>query len=318
MGKRGRPRSPELLTPREQEVLELIRGGLTNPQIADQLGISIEGVKYHVSEILSKLCVSTREEAAAWRPERSWWGAVLSPVALLGRKSAWALGGGAIAAACGGLALFAFLLLRTGGSSAPLATLQSAYFVDSRVGWVGGILAGGQSAILATSDGEATWEQQRVDSSGDVTQLQFISPSTGWALVRTFVSNAYKWSIVRTTNGGETWESIYSSMEPIGSLQFIDEEQGRAIFGHSDNSRIVASADGGGSWTTLSVLPKVVSLHSLCFNDADDGWAAEGRSVVHTIDGGRTWETSFVTPPNVGDWPVSGVNLIGCGGRGVT
>ena len=63
--RRGRPPYPDLLTPREQEVLLLVREGLTNQQIADRLGISLYGARYHVSEILSKLGVSTREEAAA-------------------------------------------------------------------------------------------------------------------------------------------------------------------------------------------------------------------------------------------------------------
>src|SRR6266540_825374 len=68
-------RSPDRLTPREREVLALIRRGLTNGEIADRLGISLDGAKYHVSQILSKLGVATRDEAAAWRraERRAWW-----------------------------------------------------------------------------------------------------------------------------------------------------------------------------------------------------------------------------------------------------
>lgn len=66
---RGRPKHPDVLTPREWEVLSLLREGLTNPQIADRLGISENGAKYHVLEILSKLGVSSRYEAAAWQRE---------------------------------------------------------------------------------------------------------------------------------------------------------------------------------------------------------------------------------------------------------
>src|SRR5213594_215922 len=57
----------DALTARESEVLDLIRRGLTNEEIAHRLDISLHGAKYHVSQILSKLGVATREEAAlAW------------------------------------------------------------------------------------------------------------------------------------------------------------------------------------------------------------------------------------------------------------
>ncbi len=69
MTRRGRPPHPDVLTPREWDVLTLVREGLTNPQIAERLSITMDAVKYHVSEILSKLALSSREEAAAWQPE---------------------------------------------------------------------------------------------------------------------------------------------------------------------------------------------------------------------------------------------------------
>ena len=52
--RRGRPRHPDVLTPREQQVLALLREGLTNAHIAIRLGISPDGAKYHVGDILSK------------------------------------------------------------------------------------------------------------------------------------------------------------------------------------------------------------------------------------------------------------------------
>ncbi|HEX2396038.1 MAG TPA: LuxR C-terminal-related transcriptional regulator [Bacteroidales bacterium] len=55
------PSSP--LTRREIEVLDLVRKGLTNKQIADQLYISARTVKFHISSIFSKLYASNRIEA---------------------------------------------------------------------------------------------------------------------------------------------------------------------------------------------------------------------------------------------------------------
>jgi two-component system, NarL family, response regulator LiaR len=54
------------LTGREREVLNLIVQGNSNQQIAEALVISITTVKAHISNILSKLQVSSRTEAIAF------------------------------------------------------------------------------------------------------------------------------------------------------------------------------------------------------------------------------------------------------------
>lgn len=64
--RRGRPRHDDILTPPQWQVLVLLREGLTNEQIGARLGLTADGAKYHVSEILSKLGLTSREEAAAW------------------------------------------------------------------------------------------------------------------------------------------------------------------------------------------------------------------------------------------------------------
>ncbi len=73
----GQPRAPyriayrDQLTPRQQEVLALIARGRTNAQIAETLGVGFETVKTHVAEILGKLGVDSREDAAALYTEQS-------------------------------------------------------------------------------------------------------------------------------------------------------------------------------------------------------------------------------------------------------
>ena len=53
------------LTAREQDVLKLIVGGLSNKQIALNLGISVHGAKRHVSNILGKLHCTSRAHVVA-------------------------------------------------------------------------------------------------------------------------------------------------------------------------------------------------------------------------------------------------------------
>jgi len=61
-----KPLPHEQLTPRELEVLKLIGQGLSNQEIADKLFIGIKTVKTHVSNILSKLQVEDRTQAAIY------------------------------------------------------------------------------------------------------------------------------------------------------------------------------------------------------------------------------------------------------------
>lgn len=51
------------LTPRERELLALMARGLNNQEIAAELGVALPTVKFHVTNILSKLHVDNRTEA---------------------------------------------------------------------------------------------------------------------------------------------------------------------------------------------------------------------------------------------------------------
>ena len=103
---RGRPPHPGTLTPAEQRVLEELRRGGTNVEIAVRLGLSPETVKTHIASMLGKLGLDDRHTLASWRPDRDrkrFPGLLALPPALasLGRPFLWA------GAALGGVAVVA-------------------------------------------------------------------------------------------------------------------------------------------------------------------------------------------------------------------
>jgi len=54
------------LTPRERELLTALASGLTNQQMASQLDISLNTVKFHLKNLYDKLAVGNRAQAVAF------------------------------------------------------------------------------------------------------------------------------------------------------------------------------------------------------------------------------------------------------------
>ena len=63
---RGRPPHADVLTPAEWRVVEAVRHGMSNPQIAKRQGVSLDAVKFHVANALVKLGLSSRAELRRW------------------------------------------------------------------------------------------------------------------------------------------------------------------------------------------------------------------------------------------------------------
>jgi DNA-binding NarL/FixJ family response regulator len=59
------------LTERERQVLQLLAKGLDNETIAQVLAVTPKTISYHVTNLLGKLGVASRLEAAAW--VREYW-----------------------------------------------------------------------------------------------------------------------------------------------------------------------------------------------------------------------------------------------------
>ena len=64
------PDEKDDMSPREDEVLQLVAQGATNKEIADSLFISENTVKTHLRNIMDKLHLANRSQAAAYAVKR--------------------------------------------------------------------------------------------------------------------------------------------------------------------------------------------------------------------------------------------------------
>jgi DNA-binding CsgD family transcriptional regulator/catechol 2,3-dioxygenase-like lactoylglutathione lyase family enzyme len=64
--KRGRPAHDDLLTPAEWRVVEAVRHGMSNREIAERRRISPDAVKFHVANALQKLGLKNRAALRRW------------------------------------------------------------------------------------------------------------------------------------------------------------------------------------------------------------------------------------------------------------
>jgi DNA-binding CsgD family transcriptional regulator len=58
------PDPTTVLSPREREVLAMAAEGLTNPEMAVRLNVTVHAVKFHLAAVYRKLGVGNRTEAA--------------------------------------------------------------------------------------------------------------------------------------------------------------------------------------------------------------------------------------------------------------
>jgi DNA-binding CsgD family transcriptional regulator/catechol 2,3-dioxygenase-like lactoylglutathione lyase family enzyme len=64
--RRGRPPHDDVLTPSEWQVVHAVKHGLTSREIAQRRGISVDAVKFHVSNAIAKLGLDSRKALRQW------------------------------------------------------------------------------------------------------------------------------------------------------------------------------------------------------------------------------------------------------------
>ncbi|MCK9496217.1 MAG: helix-turn-helix transcriptional regulator [Dehalococcoidia bacterium] len=161
------PVSPQAITERQREVARLVAAGRTNTEIAEELGITLDGAKYHVSELLGRLGLRRREEVAEW------YRAHFGPVArvrsflrgLVGLPTLGLLGGASAVGGVIAVTVIAFVALR--GASAPDEIGPPDYVPFIQEWEITRVEEPTREAILEWN-GCGDWEYREADASGQV------------------------------------------------------------------------------------------------------------------------------------------------------
>ncbi|MXY36769.1 MAG: helix-turn-helix transcriptional regulator [Dehalococcoidia bacterium] len=218
---RGRPRHPDILTPAEWRVLEELRKGGTNAEIALRLGIGPDAVKYHISNMLGKVGVDDRHALAAWRPgsegvRQHLRGLLAAPVALatIGRPLTWVAVG--LAGAVGAAVLVVVLLIVSRGGGDENAPLPLA--PDPTEATTPPATATSATALTPESTPRPTSTPEVVERS--VTIWRNINDEQdAWAIIRTGSSTPLR---VPLADKGFSVERGYESPYRVGEARWIE------------------------------------------------------------------------------------------------
>jgi photosystem II stability/assembly factor-like uncharacterized protein len=158
--------------------------------------------------------------------------------------------------------------------------LGSVYFLNENIGWAGGYY----STVLRTYDGGDHWiSDHNLTGQASVSNLQFINPDTGWCIRN---------SVMYTRNGGKNWYyGSGSSSYNIFDLHFVNFNAGWCV---GSAGRIYKSENGGYSWVQKPSMTDR-DLNAVYFVTENTGYVAGEGIVFKTIDGGETWEESYLS-----------------------
>ncbi len=203
------------------------------------------------------------------------------------------------------------------GSGELEVSLTSVDFIDAVHGWVAGfptssIVTGG--FVFHTEDGGVTWEQQEPgDFFAPLWNIYFLDQARGYVVGFDYIS-AWGPPVWRTQDGGDTWEKIAMTMHENDGLfgLFVDEEKA-VVLGDHDYVATSTNPWGPYSWPNGEELfsQRFINIHyrfeEVFFANALHGWAVGNRSywpgftgqvILHTADGGESWETQYEKAPN--------------------
>lgn len=188
--------------------------------------------------------------------------------------------------------------------------LRDIFFLNPNAGYA----AGDSGLILKTVDGGETWSLQSPPTIFDLEHLQFVDEMNGFISGGQYYSSLCGYPplcpsysdgiILKTTDGGFTWQTIFSDTIKIDAMYFHDSTMGRAFGSAAWDVGLdpytalfyLKTTDGGQNWSVMQYGPNNIALRmaDMVFKDLNRGWAVGlGGGVLSTSDGGENWSSSY-------------------------
>ncbi len=213
-------------------------------------------------------------------------------------------------------------------------SISDIFFVSSTgyaAGWRADAVSWGTRGLLyKTTDGGQTWSTIMVplvvgtDSVQGLKSIHFTSPNTGYAATICYstnnVSGIYYGALLKTTDGGQTWTSLYSMKNQINwsngntthfdHITFSDQYTGfisgwRNLGVNTYDGLTFTTYNGGNSWVQNTAFTGTgTQAHASYFESNGTGSVAGGKPmglsgpyngrIARSTNWGNTWNVTFI------------------------
>ncbi|QBD82975.1 hypothetical protein EPA93_46245 [Ktedonosporobacter rubrisoli] len=185
-----------------------------------------------------------------------------------------------------------------GNNGLTLGYVTGISFQDTQNGIAAGNLgAGGDNTVPAVSithDGGHTWHMQALphllggyEGIYNTSQPPVFFGSTAILPVNVTTSSGDLLVLYRSNTSGRTWTQ--TSVAHIRSDNTYVLDSAHAWATDTQSGQLYGTTDGGDHWSALST--KAYHLKALSFVNVNNGWGIAGESLLHTTDGGKTWQS---------------------------
>lgn len=254
-----------------------LRGG-TGSQFSDPLWSVDFADPVHGVAVGNGAVISSSDGGQTWVRPANDFHSVSNRLFALDAQHVWSANAGAeILYSINGGELWARSTLYTATATSQVTDVV---FRDAQNGWAT-VNDGPPGFIYRTTNGGQTWQNVGAPATAALSAIAVVDSQT-------LVAAGNNGTILRSIDNGATWVTVTSpNAVNFSDLNFVNSTTGWLV---GSQGKIFKSTDGGQTWVPqVSGLDPSAWLLSVSFADANNGWAAAGSVLVHTVDGGQVW-----------------------------